>query len=79
MIDEEIGMLVTREFLSKQKFRVFTPNDYHGFSGVNSPVPLMAEGDDYIVIIDGSYCEIYSETEDGDWDQVATCDDITLL
>jgi hypothetical protein len=49
-----------REFFSSLKFRVFSPDDYYGFAGVTSPVPLIAENDDYLVIIDGCYAEIYT-------------------
>lgn len=72
-------MLITRAFLKSLPFRVFTPNDYHGFAGVESPVPLMYEGDDYLVIIDGVMCAVYADTEDDGFDLVAECDDITKL
>ena len=71
--------MITRNFLKTQQFRVFTQNDYYGFQGVESPVPLIAEGDTYVVIIDGVRCEAYADTGDGGFDLVAECEDITLL
>jgi len=71
-------MIITRELLASLTFRTFTQNDYYGFAGVNSPVPLIAETNELLVIIDGGYCELYSaENEFGE--PVDTCDDINLL
>lgn len=53
-------MKITRELLSGLTFRTFTKEDYYGFSGVESPVPLIAETDELCVIIDGSYAELYT-------------------
>lgn len=73
-------MKITRELLSSLTFRVFTKTDYYGFSGVESPVPLIAETDEFLVIIDGSYAELYTAADLAEGleptDQV---DDIRLL
>ena len=36
---------ISRELLKSLNFRVFDKNDYFGFAGVSSPVPLIAEND----------------------------------
>jgi len=69
--------MITRDFLAGFNFRVMTRNDLMGFSGCQSPVPLIAENDDYLVIIDGSVCEVYGEDpSDG---PIETCTDICQL
>jgi hypothetical protein len=72
---------ISRELLENLKFRVFTKNDYFGFAGVNSPVPLIAENDmeGILVIIDGAYCELYADTGDGGFECIDTCDNINEL
>jgi hypothetical protein len=76
-------MKITRELLESLTFRVFTKNDYYGFAGVLSPVPLIAESDDegILVIIDGCYAELYAMDgqEQGTMDVIDTCDDIREL
>lgn len=53
---------ISRELLGSLNFRVFSKNDYYGFSGVSSPVPLIAENEDegICVIIDGDVAELYA-------------------
>lgn len=51
--------MITRDFLKGLTFRVFDKTDYYGFAGVESPVPLVAETDEFVVIIDGDRCEVY--------------------
>jgi hypothetical protein len=72
---------ISRELLETLKFRVFTKNDYFGFAGVNSPVPLIAENDmeGILVIIDGAYCELYADTGDGGFECIDTVDNINEL
>ena len=72
-------MQITREFLSSLSFRPFEQNDYFGFGGVESPVPLIAETDEFVVIIDGQRCEVFGETEDGDFREMGYCENITTL
>ena len=73
-------MKITRELLNSLNFRTFTKTDYYGFSGVESPVPLIAETDELLVIIDGSYAELYTtaDLEEG-LEPTDPCDDIRLL
>jgi hypothetical protein len=75
--------MITREFLAGLNFRVMDETDKMGFSGCESPVPLIAEVGNlpphevgnYLVIIDGSYCEVVSV----DGEMIAQCDDIVGL
>ena len=69
--------MITRDFLAGLTFRVMSENDKMGFAGCESPVPLIAEfGDNYLVIIDGSYCEV---TDVNELEVVDSCDDIREL
>ena len=72
-------MKITREFLRSLNFRPFEKTDYFGFCGVESPVPLIAEKDNILVIIDGIYAELYITSENGEIDCVDTCDNIREL
>ena len=67
--------MITRDFLAGLKFRVMDETDKMGFAGCSSPVSLIAEYGDALVIIDGSYCEVVSYGGE----VVAQCDDITKL
>jgi hypothetical protein len=69
--------MINRDFLAGLKFRVMTESDREGFAGCESPVSLIAEyGDRYLVIIDGSYCEV---SDVFDLELVDSCDDIREL
>jgi hypothetical protein len=71
-------MKITRELLESLTFRVFTENDYYGFAGVQSPVPLISDNTNVLVIIDGCYAELYANlNNNGEADDV--CDDIREL
>jgi hypothetical protein len=72
-------MKISRRLLSSLTFRVFTKNDYYGFSGVSSPVPLIAETDKICVIIDGDCAELYEFDIDGSFDCVDVCENIRDL
>lgn len=74
-------MKITRELLESLKFRVFTQNDYYGFSGVNSPVPLIAEDESegIVVVIDGDFAELYFDDGCANFECVDTCDNIREL
>jgi hypothetical protein len=63
------------------KIRPFTRNDFHGFCGVESPCPMIAEYPDegILMIIDGDYVELYAETGDGGIEQIDQCDNIREL
>ncbi len=67
-----------RAFFSSLNFRVFTLHDYDGFAGVQSPVPLIAETDKFLVILDGDYAEVYSV--ENDWSEpVCQIDNVRFL
>jgi len=69
--------MITREFLSALNFRVMTENDLFGFAGVESPVPLIAEfGKNYLVILDGGYCEV---TDVNELEVVDSCENVREL
>ena len=72
---------ITRELLESLTFRPFTKNDYFGFAGVTSPVPMIAELEDegITVIIDGDYAELYAYDGCANFDCVDTCDNIRGL
>jgi hypothetical protein len=72
-------MKISRRLLSSLTFRPFTKTDYYGFSGVSSPVPLIAETDSICVIIDGDVAELYQFDVDGSFDCVDVCDCIRTL
>ena len=73
--------VISRELLKSLNFRVFTQNDYFGFNGVSSPVPLIAENDDegICVIIDGDTAELYCYDGCANFDLVDTCENIREL
>ena len=52
-----------------------------GFGGVQSPVPLIFENDEMIVILDGNYCEYYTADaiENGEFEPTETCENICEL
>lgn len=72
-------MKITRDLLSSLNFRKFDKTDYYGFAGVQSPVPFIAETDEFCVIIDGNYAELYTFDIDGSFDLADQCDNITEL
>ena len=51
--------MISRKFLASLEFRRFNEHDYMGFGGVQSPVPLIADSGEFLVIVDGNYAEIY--------------------
>jgi hypothetical protein len=74
-------MKITRSLLQSLTFRPFTKNDYFGFSGVESPVPMIAEDETrgICVIIDGDSAELYTFEVDGTFDCADVCDNIREL
>ena len=48
-----------RAFFASLNFSVMTESDKMGFAGVSSPVPLIADNGEFLVIVDGVYAEIY--------------------
>lgn len=69
--------MISRKFLASLNFRVMTEFDKMGFAGVQSPVPLIAEINDLLIIIDGDRCEVYGENSD--FGPAEICDDISAL
>jgi hypothetical protein len=51
--------MISRKFLASLDFTVMTESDKMGFAGVGSPVPLIADNGEFLVIVDGNYAEIY--------------------
>ena len=72
---------ISRELLKTLNFRPFDKVDYFGFSGVESPVPLIAENDDegICVIIDGEKVELYCYDGCANFELVDTCENIREL
>ncbi len=72
---------ISRELIETLSFRVFTKNDYYGFAGVLSPIPLIADNEDegILMIIDGDYAELYAYDGEGSLECVDTCDNIREL
>ena len=62
---------ISRELMKSLTFRPFSKNDYYGFCGVSSPVPMIAENEDegIMMIIDGDYAELYAYDGDGALDR----------
>jgi hypothetical protein len=72
---------ISRELIESLSFRVFTKNDYYGFAGVLSPIPLIADNEDegILMIIDGDYAELYAYDGEGSLECVDTCENIREL
>ena len=72
---------ISRELLKAIKFRVFDENDYFGFAGVESPVPLIGEieSEGILVIIDGNYAELYAYDGCANFDLIDSVDNINEL
>ena len=69
--------MIDREFLKVLTFRVMTESDKMGFAGVLSPVPLIAETDNLLIIIDGDRCEVYGD--DFEFGPEFVCENISEL
>ena len=69
--------MITREFLKTVQFRVMNESDKEGFAGVQSPVPMIGEVDNFLVIIDGDRCEVYGE--DSDFGPSDVCESVSNL
>jgi hypothetical protein len=69
--------MITREFLKELTFRVMTEDDKQGFAGVQSPVPLIAENEYALIIIDGDRCEVYGD--DAEFGPEFVCESISQL
>jgi len=69
--------MIDREFLASLNFRIMNETDKMGFAGLQSPVPLIAENEYSLVIIDGDRCEVYAE--DADFGPEFVCEAISEL
>lgn len=78
---KEQKMVITRKFLASLEFRRFNENDYMGFGGVQSPVPLICEMPLFFVILDGNYCEYYTADaiENGEFEPTEVCENVSEL
>jgi hypothetical protein len=54
-----MSKVITSKFLTSLNFKVMDKFDKQGFWGCESPVPLLAETEEYLIILDGAYCEVY--------------------
>lgn len=72
---------ISRELMISLNFRPFTKNDYYGFSGVSSPIPMIAENEDegILMIVDGDYAELYAFDGDGAFEILDQVDSIREL
>lgn len=74
-------MMITRELIASLNFRQFTKNDFYGFSGVESPIPLIAEDKDreIVMVIDGDNAELYQFNIDGSFECIDSTESIRDL
>jgi hypothetical protein len=74
-------IMITRELIETFKFRPFTGLDFQAFSGVSSPVPMIAENDDegMLMIIDGDAAELYFYDGCANFELMDTCENIRSL
>ncbi len=72
---------ISRQLIESMNFRPFTKNDYFGFCGVESPIPLIAEleSEGIIMIIDGDAAELYATDGDCGIDMIDECFNIREL
>ena len=72
---------ISRELINSLEFRQFTKTDYHGFCGVESPIPLIAEleSEGILMIIDGDAAELYATDGDCGIDMIDECFNIREL
>ena len=73
--------MITRELIASLNFRQFTKNDFYGFSGVESPIPLIAEDKDreIVMVIDGDNAELYQFNIDGSFECIDSTESIREL
>ena len=73
--------VISRELIDAIEFRQFDSMDYHGFAGVESPIPLIGEleSEGILMIIDGGHAELYALDGNGGLDCVDTCENINEL
>jgi hypothetical protein len=60
MNDGELTLVEALGLIATLTFRPFDESDYYGFSGVESENPMLAENDEWLVILDGFNVEFIS-------------------
>lgn len=60
-----ISKIEALKAIAKSEFRPFNENDWDSYSGCESAEPLIAELEDFVIVIDGD--EVYFEDETGDY------------
>ena len=72
---------ISRELINSLEFRQFTKQDYYGFCGVESPIPLIAENEDegIVMIIDGDAAELYAYDGCANFEMIDECFNIREL
>jgi len=58
--------MIALKLLAKANMLPFTKADYMSFSGCETPDPLIGEIDDFLIVLDGNYVEIYPTAADQD-------------
>ena len=73
--------VISRELIDAIEFRQFDQNDYFGFAGVESPIPLIGEleSEGILMIIDGGHAELYAFDGEGNMEVVDSCENINAL
>lgn len=56
-------MKFDRAFFESLNFSVMSKFDRMGFAGCTSPVPLIADNGEFLVVVDGCYAEIYTAAD----------------
>jgi hypothetical protein len=54
--------ILTKDFILNLEFRFMDKYDLEGFYGCESPNPMIASTDDYVVVLDGERLEVYDYT-----------------
>jgi hypothetical protein len=60
MNNGELTLVEALGLIATLTFRPFDESDYYGFSGVESENPMLAENDEWLVILDGFNVEFIS-------------------
>lgn len=60
MNNGELTLVEALGLIATLKFRPFDESDYNGFSGVESENPMIAENDEFVVVLDGDCVEFLS-------------------
>jgi hypothetical protein len=60
MNDGELTLAEALGLVASLEFRPFGEADYRGFSGVESENPMIAENEDFYVVLDGERVEFLS-------------------